>query len=102
MSAKKSSAYSSGFFLIGLGIIFLVDTISFWPWILMLLAITSFIGTFFRSNNYKKNFFEALIPFIWLAGLALIFYSGYFLAGILILIGFSTLIGIAVDKQKRK
>jgi hypothetical protein len=115
MGKKKRTAtqstlegMSGGIFLIGLGILLLVDSIDFWPWILLVIGLTSVPGSI-----AKEGFWAGLQGLIWMGGLAILFYTHTIWPGILILIGLSTMAAALVrpgggsgggpegDKQKR-
>ena len=86
--AKTYSGISGGLFLIGLGIIFLLDAVSFWPWILVVIGVSSLPGALAADRGWY-----GWQSFFWLTGLAILFYTGLFWPGILILVGVSTLVG---------
>ena len=89
MKGKKYyETLSGGIFLVGLGILFLVPGLGFWPWILVVIGLAGLPASL--ANNRGWIGWQG---FLWMAGLALLFWSGYFWPGILILIGVSTLIG---------
>jgi len=93
---------SGGIFLIGFGVLFLVDGIDFWPWILVVIGLASLPASVAREGLWAGS-----QGFIWMAGLAVLFASNAFWPGILILIGLSIIIGSlvrppALDKAKRK
>lgn len=84
--------------MIGLGVLFLVDGIGFWPWILVLIGITSLPSTFGRGD-----FSSGLQTLAWMCGLALLFSQpGLFFPGILILIGASIVIGALFGPAQKK
>ena len=93
---------SGGIMLIGIGVLFLVDEIDFWPWILVVIGLASLPGSVAR-----KGFWAGIQGFVWMVGLALLFATDTFWPGILILIGVSILAGAVVrppmleDKPKR-
>jgi hypothetical protein len=91
---------SGGIFMIGLGVIFLFN-IPFWPWILVLLGVTSV-----PSSIAEEGLWAGMQGFLWLVGLAIIFFTGQW-ALILVLIGLSTMLSAmvrpdALKKNKRK
>ncbi len=93
---------SEAILLIGLGVLFLVDSIPFWPWILVVLGLAGL-----PESLAQEGLWAGLQGLVWMAGLAVLFATGKFWPGILILIGFSTLAGALVrppvfDKPKRK
>lgn len=89
MSSKKTyESLSGGIFLIGLGILFLVPQVSFWPWILAVIGAAGL-----PASLATKKGWLGWQGFLWMLGLALLFASGYFWPGILILIGVTTLVG---------
>jgi len=71
-----------GIFFIGLAVLFLVDGIDFWPWILAVIGIASL-----PSSLVTKKGWYGWNGFVWLAGLAVLFYLNIFWPGVLILIG---------------
>jgi len=85
---KYYETLSGGIFLVGLGILFLVPGLGFWPWILVVIGLAGLPASL--ANNRGWIGWQG---FLWMAGLALLFWSGYFWPGILILLGISTLIG---------
>jgi len=84
---------SAGLFLIGLGILFLVPGLGIWPWILAVIGIANLPA----SLAHKKGWY-AWQGFVWLVGLAILFASGQFWPGLLILIGVSMIFG-ALTRQ---
>jgi len=88
MGTRRYSALSGGIFLIGLGILFLVPQIDFWPWILVVLGVAGLPASLAR----KKGWY-GWQGFFWLTGLAILFWSGFLWPGILILAGVSILLG---------
>lgn len=96
------SGVSGAIWLIGLGVLFLVEGIPFWPWILVVIGLVGL-----PESVAQKGLWAGLQGVVWLAGLAVLFATGKFWPGILILIGLSTLAGALVrppvfDKPKRK
>ena len=87
MDKKNLEGLSGGILLIGLGIIFLTH-IGFWPWILIVVGLAGLPA----SLAMKRGWYGWQGTF-WMAGLALLFWSGYFWPGILILVGVSALVG---------
>jgi len=79
---------SGGIFLVGLGILFLVPGLSFWPWILVVIGLAGLPASLANQKGWL-----GWQGFFWLVGLAVLFASGYFWPGILILIGVTTLVG---------
>ena len=89
MDAKRSyESLSGGIFLIGIGILFLVPGIDFWPWIL---AVVGAAGL--PASLANKKGWLGWQGFFWMTGLAVLFWSGYFWPGILILLGLNMLVG---------
>lgn len=78
---------SGGIFMIGIGLIFLLD-IDFFPWILLVIGLSSLPGSL-----AKEGLWAGVQGFIWMAGLAILFATDTLWPGILILIGLSTLGG---------
>jgi len=73
--------------LIGIGLIFLLD-ISFWPWILFVVAIPAFLHGLSEGGGAYAGIKGA----VWLVGLGLIALLDIWWPGILILIGVSILV----------
>ncbi len=97
-----SKGFSGAILLIGLGVLFLVDGIPFWPWILVVLGLAGL-----PESIAQKGLWAGMQGVVWMAGLAVLFATGKFWPGILILIGVSTLVGALVrppafEKHKRK
>lgn len=93
---------SGGIFLIGFGVLFLIDGIDFWPWILAVIGLSSLPASVARDGLWAGS-----QGFLWMTGLAILFAANAFWPGILILIGLSIIIGSmvrppALDKAKRK
>lgn len=89
VSASAMDGVGGGIFMIGLGVLFLVDEISFWPWILVLCGIASLPSTFAHGEAW--NGIQGLL---WMVGLAIMFDDpGLFWPGILILTGISIMVG---------
>jgi len=85
---KQLETLSGGIFLIGLGLLFLVPGLSFWPWILAVIGLSQLPAALSRKQGWY-----GLQGVFWMVGLALLFWSGFFWPGILILIGVATLVG---------
>ncbi|MEB2288766.1 MAG: hypothetical protein OZ934_11695 [Anaerolineae bacterium] len=97
-----SKGSSGAILLIGLGVLFLVDGIPLWPWILVVIGLASL-----PESIAQKGLWAGMQGTIWLAGLAVLFATDKLWPGILILIGISTLVGALVrppafEKHKRK
>lgn len=88
---KVLAGMSGGIFLVGLGLMFYFN-VGIWPWILALIGVTSFV-----SQLEGKGFWAGLQSLIWMVGLAVMFATGAFWPGILVLIGFSTMIGALLN-----
>ncbi len=88
MTSKRYHTLSGGIFLIGLGILFLIPNIRVWPWILVVIGAASLPASLAQNKGWV-----GWQSFFWLAGLAVLFASGYFWPGILILVGLSILVG---------
>ncbi len=85
------TAYQSvggGIFLIGLGLLFLIPGIPFFPWILAVIGLAGLP----TSLAHQRGWYGAQGAF-WLIGLAILFATNLLWPGILILIGLSTLVG---------
>jgi len=102
MVSKRTNQISGGIFLMGLGILILVPQISFWPWILTVCAFSSLVhyGLLYYFRKNEKYIHEALVSFLWLFGLPLIFHFDIFLAGIFILIGTTMIINVLIKKKR--
>ncbi|MHB1294990.1 MAG: hypothetical protein ACYC4R_08315 [Anaerolineae bacterium] len=81
-------AMSGGILLVGIGILLLVPGLGFWPWILVVAAIAGLPASLAANRGWL-----GWQSFFWLTGLAVLFATGYFWPGILILAGLSMLIG---------
>ena len=88
MEKKHFESISGGIFLIGLGIIFLVPSLGFWPWILVVCGLAGLPASLAAKRGWLG--WQGLF---WALGLALLFWSDFFWPGILILIGVSMLLG---------
>jgi hypothetical protein len=88
MKREHYHTLSGGIFLIGLGLLFLLPGVGFWPWILVVIGAASLPESLAQNRGWM-----GWQGFFWLAGLAVLFASGYFWPGILILIGLSMLLG---------
>jgi len=84
---KAYSGLSVGIFLIGLGLLFLLD-IGIWPWILVVIGLAGLPASLATQKGWY-----GWQGFVWLIGLAILFATGYFWPGILILVGASMLFG---------
>jgi len=94
----KNVAYDSlsgGLFLIGLGLIFLLPGLGIWPWILAVIGISQL-----PTNLARKRGWYGWQSCFWLVGLAVVFATGLFWPGILILIGLSVLLGALTHEQE--
>lgn len=104
-SASKSAleGMGGGIFLVGLGVLFLVDSISFWPWILVVIGLAGV-----PSSVANKGLWAGMQGLVWMVGLAILFTNpSMFFPGILIVIGLSIIAGAlfqppAVKKSKDK
>jgi len=95
MHDKHFEGLSGGIFLIGLGLLFLVPGIGFWPWILVVIGAASLPASLAANKGWV-----GWQSFFWMCGLAVLFGTGYFWPGILILIGLSSLLGaLTKDSQ---
>ncbi|NLE51217.1 MAG: hypothetical protein GX613_07400 [Chloroflexi bacterium] len=101
MNARLDQA-AGAFVLIGLGLIFLLD-ISFWPWIMFVVAIPAFLHGLTEDGTWG-----GVKGAIWLVGIGVIALLDVWWPGILILIGVSMLAETLVkpslveEKAKRK
>jgi hypothetical protein len=96
---KTLEGLSGGIMLIGIGVLFLVDSIDFWPWILLVVGLAGVPGSI-----AEKGFWAGLQGLIWLGGLSVLFATEMFWPGILILAGLSIMTGALVrpGSPKRK
>jgi len=93
---KQMGALGGGIFFIGLAILILVDSISFWPWILAVIGVATLPSSLAANKGwYGWN------GFIWLVGLAVLFHFNIFWPGILLLIGGSLLVSGIYGTKKR-
>lgn len=88
MNKKYYETLSAGILLIGLGVLFLVPGLGVWPWILLVVGLAGLPA----SLAHKKGWL-GWQGFFWLAGLAVLFATGFLWPGILILVGLSMLLG---------
>lgn len=88
MGANRYSALSGGIFLIGLGILLLVPGLNIWPWILLVIAAAGLPAALAAQRGWL-----GWQSFFWLTGLAVLFATGYFWPGIVILVGVSIVLG---------
>ena len=93
MDKKYYETLSAGIILIGLGVLFLVPGVGFWPWILVVVGLAGL-----PASLANKKGWLGWQGFFWLAGLAVLFATGFIWPGILILIGLSMLLG-ALTRQ---
>jgi hypothetical protein len=99
-AAKKTlEGLSGGIMLIGIGVLFLVDSIDFWPWILLVVGLAGV-----PESIAEEGFWAGLQGLIWMGGLAVLFETGAIWPGILILVGLSIMSGALVrpGSYKRK
>jgi hypothetical protein len=91
MNNKRAyESLSGGLFLIGLGVLFLVPGVGFWPWILVVIGLSQLPASLANERGWM-----GWQSFFWLVGLAILFEIGFFWPGILILVGVSMVIGAA-------
>ncbi|MBN1402512.1 MAG: hypothetical protein JXA74_16855 [Anaerolineae bacterium] len=88
MKQQHYHTLSGGIFLIGLGLLFLLPGVGFWPWILAVIGAAGLPESLAQNRGWM-----GWQGFFWMVGLAVLFASGYFWPGILILIGLSMLLG---------
>jgi hypothetical protein len=98
---RDYEAASTGILMAGIGVIFLAD-IGFWPWILVVFGLAGL-----PASLANKGFWAGIQGLVWMIGLAILFETGQFFPGILILIGLSMIAGALVrppllDGEKRK
>ena len=89
--ARHVENLSGGLFLIGLGILFLMPGVGFWPWILVVIGVAQL-----PTSLASKQGWYGWQGFFWLVGLAIIFATGMFWPLILILAGLNILLGAAM------
>jgi hypothetical protein len=87
-SKSALEGMSGGIFLIGLGVLFLIDDVPFFPWILLVIGLASVPGSI-----ANEGLWAGLQGLIWMGGLAVLFATNLFWPGILILIGLSVVAG---------
>jgi hypothetical protein len=85
-NSGRKNQLTGAIWLIGLGILFLTK-ISFWPGILILVGLTSYIQEAARGRTQ-----HALRSLIFFLGLTILFWTNRFFPGILILLGVMALI----------
>jgi hypothetical protein len=95
MDKKYYDGLSGGIFLIGLGLLFLVPGLGIWPWILVVIACSQLPMSLARKQGWM-----AWQDFVWMVGLALLFASGFFFPGILIVLGVSALLGATTRQHQ--
>ena len=93
---EKSEAVGAGVMLIGLGLLFLLR-IGFWPWILVVVAAAGLPVALSGEHGWK-----AWEGFFWMAGLAILFATGLFWPGILVLVGRRALAQALWEPAKKK
>ena len=84
-NSRREQELGGAVWLIGLGLLFLTGT--FWPGILVLLGITTYLHETARGRQEA-----AVRSVIFFCGLAALFWSGLFWPGILILAGLTALL----------
>jgi len=94
MESKHYQSLSGGIMLIGVGLLFLIPGLGFWPWILVFVGAASLPASLAANKGWV-----GWQSFFWMIGLAVLFSSGFFWPGILILVGLSALIGGLVKRD---
>ncbi len=94
MSKERQGALSTGLVLIGIGVIFLLPGRPFWPWILVVVALGGLPGVLANAGGWW-----AWQSTFWLIGLAVLFATGHFCPGILVLSGLSMLLSGVTRQQ---
>jgi len=98
MSGNREKALSFGLFLVGVGALFLVPSISIWPWILVVMAISGLPTALARGWDWL-----AWQSTVWLIGLAILFAFDLLWPGILVLFGLSALMrGLATRDRSEE
>ncbi|MBN1679546.1 MAG: hypothetical protein JW966_04590 [Anaerolineae bacterium] len=85
---------TGGIMLIGFGLLFMVDEIDFWPWVLAVIGFATL-----PSSIAREGFWAGLQGALWMIGLAILFATGAWWPGILILTGLSIIAGALVRPQ---
>ena len=94
MDDKALKGVSGGIFLIGLGLLFLIPQIGFWPWILAVIGAASLPAALAENRGWA-----GWQGFFWMIGLAVLFHTGLWWPGALILIGVSSLLAALTREQ---
>lgn len=89
---NREKEMNSMLWLIGLGVLFLTG--SFWPGILVLVGLSSYVHSIAHGHQQK-----ALRDCIFFTGLAVLFWVNLFWPGILILIGITTLLSPELSRS---
>lgn len=85
-------AVASGIFLIGLAFAFFVAGGNYFlPLLFVALAVSSLFGTF--STFRPGAIYGGLQGFVWLLGLAFLFWTGWWWPGVLFIVGISAIVG---------
>ncbi|MHB1317569.1 MAG: hypothetical protein ACYCYF_03015 [Anaerolineae bacterium] len=96
MKTNRENALSMGLLLIGIGLIFLLPGIGFWPWILVVVALAGLPSALSRGRDWM-----AWQGTFWLIGMAILFAFDLFWPGVLLLAGVSVLLGgLTLGKQR--
>jgi len=87
VNKRAYESASAGILLIGLGVLFLTR-VGIWPWILAVIGLAGLPASLAQKRGWYG--WQGLF---WMIGLAVVFATGLFWPGILILVGLSVLMG---------
>jgi hypothetical protein len=91
---RRTDGIGGAIFMIGIGLIFLLN-LEFWPWILVVIAASSFLSSVSRRG------LSALQGPAWLLGIALVIWQGWSIIPVIfILIGLSSLFKILSPRSQ--